>query len=144
MFIAPFKAIRPQPQKMKSWINRQIGDSLHQNTEVLDFLTMIQPESNNTAQIRKGLQAFFSKKVLVQDSNPSLYLLEIQYGNSNCLGLIGCIQTRKLKTGEIKPHEDVEKTRVKTVKDSDLLPPNSTDIKPKPLHGLLIFDFLSQ
>ena len=33
---------------------------------------------------------------------------------------------------------------VATVNDSDLLPPKSTYIKPKPLHGLLIFDFLSQ
>ena len=117
MFIAPFKAIRPQPHKMKSWIKRQIGDSLYQNTNVLDFLTLIQPESNNIAQIRKRLHAFLRKKVLVQDSNPSLYLLEIQSGSSNWLGFIGCIQTRKLNTGEIKPHEDVEKSRVKTFKD---------------------------
>jgi uncharacterized protein (DUF1015 family) len=33
---------------------------------------------------------------------------------------------------------------VETVEDSDLLPPKSTHIKPKPLHGMLIFDFLSQ
>jgi uncharacterized protein (DUF1015 family) len=33
---------------------------------------------------------------------------------------------------------------VATVEDSDLLPPKSTHIKPKPLHGMLIFDFLSQ
>ncbi len=117
MFIAPFKAIRPQPHKMKSWIKRQIGDSLYQNTNVLDFLTLIQPESNNIAQIRKRLHAFLRKKVLVQDSNPSLYLLEIQSGSSNWLGFIGCIQTRKLNTGEIKPHEDVEKSRVKMFKD---------------------------
>jgi uncharacterized protein (DUF1015 family) len=32
---------------------------------------------------------------------------------------------------------------VATVEDSDLLPPKSTHIKPKPLHGMLIFDFLS-
>ena len=38
------------------------------------------------------------------------------------------------------PYSDI----VATVKDSDLLPPKSTHIKPKPLHGLLIFDFLSQ
>ena len=33
---------------------------------------------------------------------------------------------------------------VATVDDSDLLPPKSTHIQPKPLHGMLIFDFLSQ
>ena len=33
---------------------------------------------------------------------------------------------------------------VATVEDSDLLPPKSSYIKPKPLHGMLIFDFLSQ
>ena len=33
---------------------------------------------------------------------------------------------------------------VATVEDSDLLPPKSTHIKPKPLHGMLIFDFLSK
>ena len=31
-----------------------------------------------------------------------------------------------------------------TVDECDLLPPKSTHIKPKPLHGMLIFDFLSQ
>ena len=117
MFIAPFKAIRAQPHKMKSWVKRQIGDYLYQNINVHDFLTLIQPESNNIPQIRKRLHAFLRKKVLVQDSNPSLYLLEIQAGSSNWLGFIGCIQTRKLNTGEIKPHEDVEKSRVKAFKD---------------------------
>lgn len=33
---------------------------------------------------------------------------------------------------------------VATVEDSDLLHPKSTHFKPKPLHGMLIFDFLSQ
>ena len=117
MVLAPFKAVRPQPQNMKSWVNRQIGDFPYQNTDVIDFLTLIQPESNNTAQIRKRLHTFLRKKVLVQDPNPSLYLLKIQSGNCNWLGFIGCIQTRKLITGEIKPHEDVKKSRVKKFKD---------------------------
>ena len=66
MFITPFKAIRPQPQKMKSWINRQIGDSLYQNTNVLDFLNLIQPESNNIAQIRKRLHGLLIFDLLSQ------------------------------------------------------------------------------
>jgi uncharacterized protein (DUF1015 family) len=55
--------------------------------------------------------------VLVRDPNPSLYLLQVQSGNSKWLGFIGCIQTGKLNSGEIKPHEDVENSRVKTFKE---------------------------
>jgi hypothetical protein len=33
------------------------------------------------------------------------------------LGFIGCIQTGKFNTGEIKPHEDVENSRIKKFKE---------------------------
>ena len=33
---------------------------------------------------------------------------------------------------------------IATVEDSNLLPPKSTHFRPKPLHGMLIFDFLTQ
>jgi uncharacterized protein (DUF1015 family) len=84
---------------------------------LLDFLSLIQPESNNTAQIRKRLHAFLQEEVLVRDPNPSLYLLQIQSGNSKRFGFIGCIQTGKFNTGEIKPHEDIENSRVKKFKE---------------------------
>ena len=58
MILAPLKAIRPRPQQLKSWVNRQIGEAVSQNEDLLDFLSLIQPESNNTAQIRKRLHAF--------------------------------------------------------------------------------------
>ena len=115
MILAPFKAIRPRPNQIKSWVNRQIGEAASQNEDLLDFLSLIQPESNNTAQIRKRLHAFLRQEVLVRDQNPSLYLLQIQSGNNKWLGFIGCIQTGKLNTGEIKPHEDVENSRVKNL-----------------------------
>ena len=117
MILAPFKAIRPRPQQLKSWVNRQIGEAVSQNEDLLDFLSLIQPESNNTAQIRKRLHAFLRQEVLVRDPNPSLYLLQIQSSNSKWVGFIGCIQTGKLNTGEIKPHEDVENSRVKAFKE---------------------------
>ena len=115
--LAPFKAIRPRPNQIKSWVNRQIGEAASQNEDLLDFLSLIQPESNNTAQIRKRLHAFLRQEVLVRDQNPSLYLLQIQSGNNKWLGFIGCIQTGKLNTGEIKPHEDVENSRVKKFRE---------------------------
>jgi uncharacterized protein (DUF1015 family) len=114
MNLAPFKAIRPRPYQLKSWVNRQIGEAASQNEDLPDFLSLIQPESNNTAQIRKRLHALLQQEVLVRDPNPSLYLLQIQSGNSKWLGFIGCVQTRKLNTGEIKPHEDIENSRIKT------------------------------
>lgn len=117
MILAPFKAIRPRPHQLKSWVNRQIGEAAGQNVGLLDFFSLIQPESNNTAQIRKRLTTFLRQEVLVQDPNPSLYLLQIQSGNSKFLGFIGCVQAGKLNTGEIKPHEDVENSRVKTFKE---------------------------
>ena len=109
MILAPFKAIRPQPQKLKSWVNRQIGDSFDKNKDVLDFLSLIQPNSNKTSQIRKRLHAFLRQGVLVRDPNPSMYLLQIQTGDNKSLGFVGCVQTERLKTGEIKAHEDVGK-----------------------------------
>ena len=117
MILAPFKAIRPRPLQLKSWVNRQIGEASTQNEDLLDFLSLIQPESNNTAQIRKRLHAFLRQEVLVRDPNPSLYLLQVQSGNSKWLGFIVCIKTGKLNNGEIKPHEDVENSRVKTFKE---------------------------
>ena len=44
MFIAPFKAIRAQPHKMKLWIKRQIGDSLHQN--IVEKISAYKPPKN--------------------------------------------------------------------------------------------------
>jgi uncharacterized protein (DUF1015 family) len=117
MILAPFKAIRPQPQKLKSWVNRQIGDSFDKNKDVLDFLSLIQPNSNKTSQIRKRLHAFLRQGVLVRDPNPSMYLLQIQTGDNKSLGFVGCVQTERLKTGEIKAHEDVENNRVRTFKE---------------------------
>ena len=43
MILAPFKAIRPRPQQLKSWVNRQIGEAVSQNEDLLDFLSLIQP-----------------------------------------------------------------------------------------------------
>ena len=117
MILAPFRAIRPRPHQLKFWVNRQIGEAASQNEDVLDFLSLIQPESNNTAQIRKRLHAFLRQEILVRDLNPSLYLLQIQTGDNKSLGFIGCVQTERLNTGEIKPHEDVENSRVKTFKE---------------------------
>ena len=117
MILAPFKAIRPQPQKLKSWVNRQIGDSFDKNKDVLDFLSLIQPNSNKISQIRKRLHAFLRQGVLARDPNPSIYLLQIQTGDNKSLGFVGCVQTGRLNTGEIKAHEDVENNRVETFKE---------------------------
>ena len=116
MFIAPFKAIRPHPQNMRSWVNRQLGDSFDENKDVIDFLSLIQPNSDKTSQIRKRLHLLLQQDVLVRDSNPSIYLLQIQTGNNKSLGFIGCVQTVRLSTGDIKAHEDVENNRVETFK----------------------------
>ena len=117
MFIAPFKAIRPHPQNMRSWVNRQLGDSFDENKDVFDFLSLIQPNSDKTSQIRKRLHSLLRQDVLVRDSNPSIYLLQIQTGNNKSLGFIGCVQTGRLSTGDIKAHEDVENNRVETFKE---------------------------
>ena len=116
MFIAPFKAIRPQPQNMRSWVNRQLGDSFDENKDVVDFLSLIQPNSDKTSQIRKRLNSLLHQDVLVRDSKPSIYLLQIQTGNNKSLGFIGCVQTVRLSKGDIKAHEDVENNRVETFK----------------------------
>jgi len=117
MILAPFKAIRPRPLQLKSWVNRQIGEASKQNEDMLDFLSLIQPESNNTAQIRKRLHAFLRQEIIVRDLNPNLYLLQIQTGDNKSLGFIGCVKTERLNNGEIKPHEDVENSRIKTFKE---------------------------
>ena len=116
MFLAPFKATRPLPKKMESWVYRQIGESFDKNHDAIDFLSLIQPNSNKTYQIRKRLQSFLKQGILVRDPIPSLYLLQIQKGENKSYGFIGCVQTERLNNGEIKPHEDVEKKRIKTFK----------------------------
>lgn len=60
MFLVPFKAIRLQTQKMKSWVKRQIGESFDENYYTIDFLSLIQPNSNKTFQIRKRLHTLIS------------------------------------------------------------------------------------
>ena len=117
MTLAPFKAIRPHPQNLKSWVNRQIGDSPNEKQEVVDFLSLIQPESKNTSHIRKRLHSLLRQGVLVRDPSPSIYLLQTQTGDNISFGFIGCLQTGKINTGEIKPHEDVENNRVETFKE---------------------------
>ena len=117
MILAPFNAIRPQPQNLRSWVNRQLGDTFDENKDVLDFLSLIQPYSDKTRQIRKRLHAFLRQGVLVRDSSPSIYLLQIQTGDSKSLGFVGSVQTGRLSTGEIKAHEDVENNRVETFKE---------------------------
>ena len=116
MILAPFKAIRPRPNQLKSWVNRQIGDPYNKNAEPLDFVSLIQPKSNNNAQIRKRLHSLLKLGVLVRDTNPSLYLLQIQTGNRKWVGFIGCIHAEKLNTGKIKPHENTDNKRVKLFK----------------------------
>ena len=81
---------------MKSWVNRQIGDSFGENKDVLDFLSLIQPNSGKTSQIRKRLHAFLRQGVLVRDPSPSIYLLQIQTGDSKSLGFVGSVQTGRL------------------------------------------------
>lgn len=117
MILAPFNAIRPQPQNMRSWVNRQLGDSFGENKDVLDFLSLIQPYSGKTPEIRKRLHTFLQQGVLVRDPSPSIYLLQIQTGDSKSLGFVGSVQTGRLSTGEIKAHEDVENNRVETFKE---------------------------
>ena len=117
MILAPFNAIRPRPHQLKSWIQRQMGDSCNKIREPIDFISLIQPKSNNSAQIRKRLDSLLNLGVLVQDPNPSLYLLQIQTSDNKWTGFIGCVQTELLNTSEIKPHEDVEKNRVKIFKE---------------------------
>ena len=101
---------------MESWVYRQIGESFDKNYDAIDFLSLIQPNSNKTYQIRKRLQSFLKQGILVRDPIPSLYLLQIQKGENKSYGFIGCVQTERLNNGEIKPHEDVEKKRIKTFK----------------------------
>ena len=88
MILAPFKAIRPRPNQLKPWVNRQIGEAAKQNEDVLDFLSLIQPNSDRTSQIRKRLHAFLRQEILVRDPNPSLYLLQIQTGDNKSFCLL--------------------------------------------------------
>ena len=96
MILAPFNAIRPQPQNMRSWVNRQLGDSFGENKDVLDFLSLIQPYSGKTPEIRKRLHTFLRQGVVVRDPSPSIYLLQIQTGDSKSLGFVGSVQTLSL------------------------------------------------
>ena len=167
MFIAPFKAIRAQPHKMKLWIKRQIGDSLHQN--IVEKISAYKPPKNAfefsmyvggswfglTSNRDRSLTPILSRiptNIIYEDiAKPLLNIQNLQ--KDKRISYIHYEHTeQKIKEavdmGEFAfglqhypiPCSDI----VAAVKDSDLLPPKSTHIKPTPLHGLLIFDFLSQ
>ncbi|MGB2339003.1 MAG: DUF1015 family protein, partial [Flavobacteriaceae bacterium] len=113
MHLAPFKAIRPKPQNMQAWVNRQIDDYSEYLTGEIDFISLIQPGVGKSEEIRTRLKSYQKQNLLVTDAEPSLYLLQIQDDDVQTLGFIGCADTSLLVNKTIRPHEDVKKDQVK-------------------------------
>lgn len=124
MHLSPFQAIRPKPQDMKMWLNRQIDNYDPKIHDINDFMSLIQPDTNNSSLIRKRLDTYLRNAVLKKDPDPSLYFLHIETTKGALTGFIGCVHTDYLINGTIKPHEHVEKNRVmrfkKFLQDSKL------------------------
>ena len=117
MHLAPFKAIRPKPQHMQAWVNRQIDDYSEYLTGEIDFISLIQPGIGKSEEIRTRLKSYQKQNLLVTDAEPSLYLLQIQDDDVQTLGFIGCADTSLLVNKTIRPHEDVKKDQVKHFKE---------------------------
>ena len=112
MYLSPFQAIRPKPQNMKMWLNRQIDNYDPKIHDINDFMSLIQPDTNNSSLIRKRLDTYLRNAVLKKDPEPSLYFLQIETTLGALTGFIGCVNTDYLINGTVKPHEHVEKNRV--------------------------------
>ena len=78
MHLSPFQAIRPKPQDMKMWLNRQIDNYDPKIHDINDFMSLIQPDTNNSSLIRKRLDTYLRNAVLKKDPEPSLYFLHIE------------------------------------------------------------------
>jgi len=72
MHLAPFKAIRPKPQNMQAWVNRQIDDYSEYLTGEIDFISLIQPGVGKPEEIRTRLKSYHKQNLLVTDAEPSL------------------------------------------------------------------------
>ena len=117
MHFAPFKAIRPKPQNMQAWVNRQIDDYSEYLTGEIDFISLIQPSVGKSEEIRTRLKSYQKQNLLVTDAEPSLYLLQIQDDDVQTLGFIGCADTSLLVNKTIRPHEDVKKDQENTLRN---------------------------
>lgn len=58
MHLAPFKAIRPKPQHMQAWANRQIDDNSEYLTGEIDFISLIQTGVGKSGEIRTRLKSY--------------------------------------------------------------------------------------
>lgn len=114
----PFHALRPQPQHIKNWSYRQVGDvNIEVDSDAVDFYSLIRPDENNHQQIRKRLHTFLKNRVLVKDVSPSLYCYRIKQNDAVFEGIIGLMDTKHVLDGTIVPHEGVVNKRVSMFKD---------------------------
>lgn len=114
--IFPFKAIRPCPQNASVFLKDQIDKTPQRRKGKLklDFLGLIQPQSNDGVAIKKRLKKFINKKILVQDSEKSIYIYKVIHPKSTINGIVGLVDTKKIITKKVKPHEGVLDQVVKT------------------------------
>jgi len=115
--LRPFHALRPQPQHIKKWIQRDLENEFQEDENSLDFYNLINPTNNKHRQIRKRLTSYLNHKILVKDQAPSLYCYRSKDNNNVFEGIIGLLDTKLIANGQIVPHEGVVNTRVSMFKN---------------------------
>lgn len=134
--IRPFSAIRPVSDKahLVAALPYDVLNTEEARNEALDnpisFLHVDKSEIDLPKgtdlyddkvyeKARENLQKFISEKILIKDSKPCFYILELTMNGRTQTGLVACTSIDEYLSGSIKKHEltreDKEKDRIRHV-----------------------------
>ena len=132
--VIPFKAIRPQGDKVHLVASRSVdGYNLAELREKLSgnpysFLHVINPDFEDGIKTKPGskerlekvkghFKKFVREKIFLRDENPSYYLYRQIKDNTVFMGIIACTSIDDYMNGVIKIHEQTLTSREEKLKD---------------------------
>lgn len=127
--IKPFRALRPTPDKAEA-VSCVPYDVVHESEvrellreDPLTFLQVTRPDAalgegetpaDSLKAAKENLRRLIEEKVLVNESEPSVYVYRLSTGGNTQIGVVACCSIDEYDRGLIKKHE---KTRPDKVAD---------------------------
>lgn len=127
-YIKPFRAIRPNPEKVSSVVTDSLETySKEEQQEILlknkdSFLQIILPDFRSKEKwrpkkkykkIREKYLDFINRGILIEDSEPCLYLYKLEKQNYSSCGLLCATKAEEYRNSIIKVHENTIEKREK-------------------------------